>query len=65
MLSAGPSTPVRLLGLRSMPVAGQELLSVTSEAKARQIAERRERTIALKAARCVDVIVCFPDLIMV
>ena len=49
ILSAGPSTPVRLLGLRSMPTAGQEMLSVSSEAKARQIAERRERTLALKA----------------
>ena len=45
---------MRLLGLRSMPVAGQELLSVTSEAKAKQIAERREKTIALKAARSVN-----------
>ena len=49
--SAGPSTPVRLLGLRSLPTAGQELLSVANEAKARQIADRRQRTLALKEAR--------------
>jgi hypothetical protein len=56
--SAGPSTPVRLLGLRSLPTAGQELLSVANEAKAKQIAERRERTIALKAARYATAHVC-------
>ena len=40
---AGPSTPVRLLGLRSIPTAGSELLSVDSEAKARDIVERRTK----------------------
>jgi translation initiation factor IF-2 len=29
--TAGPSTPVRLLGLRTVPTAGEELLSVDSE----------------------------------
>lgn len=46
--TAGPSTPVRLLGLRSVPTAGQELLSVASEAKARQISERRLRVQQLR-----------------
>ena len=48
-MTAGPSTPVRLLGLRTMPSAGQEMLSVSTESKARQIADRRQRTIDLKA----------------
>ena len=42
---------MRLLGLRSLPTAGQELLSVANEAKARQIADRRLRTLAIKEAR--------------
>ena len=48
---ARPSCPVRLLGLRSVPGTGQELLSVSSEAKARQIAERRQRVEELRAAK--------------
>mmetsp|Transcript_1744 Transcript_1744/g.2728 ORF Transcript_1744/g.2728 Transcript_1744/m.2728 type:complete len:1001 (-) Transcript_1744:35-3037(-) len=39
---AGPSTPVRVLGLKSLPVAGQELISVDDLAKAKKIAERRQ-----------------------
>jgi translation initiation factor IF-2 len=31
--TAGPSTPVRLLGLRSVPTAGEELLSVDQEVR--------------------------------
>ena len=49
--TAGPSKPVRLLGLRTVPTAGQELLSVVSEAKARQISERRTRLQELKLQR--------------
>ena len=49
--TAGPSRPVRLLGLRTVPTAGQELLSVASETKARQISERRTRLQELKAQR--------------
>ena len=49
--SAGPSTPVRLLGLRTVPTAGQELLSVDSEARARQIAERRLKVQEIRAER--------------
>lgn len=45
---AGPSTPVRVLGLRSVPTVGQELLSVDNEAKARSIVDRRTK---LKEAR--------------
>jgi translation initiation factor IF-2 len=36
-----PSTGVRVVGLREVPDAGEVLLSVSTEAKARQIAERR------------------------
>lgn len=46
--TAGPSTPVRVLGLRSVPTVGQELLSVDNEAKARSIVDRR---VKLKEAR--------------
>lgn len=41
--SAGPSTPVRITGLKTIPVAGQELLGTQDEAKARKIAERRQK----------------------
>lgn len=51
IMSAGPSSPVRLLGLRTVPTAGQELLSVSTEAKARQISERRTRLQELKQGR--------------
>jgi translation initiation factor IF-2 len=48
---AGPSSSVRLLGLRTVPSAGQELISVETEGKARQIAERRERVLELRRLR--------------
>jgi len=40
---AYPSDSVRLLGLRSLPITGQEMLSVESENIAREISERRQR----------------------
>lgn len=46
-----PSQPVRLLGLRSIPSTGSELLSLESESEARRIAERRARLAELKQAR--------------
>lgn len=46
-----PSQPVRILGLRSMPNTGSELLSVESEQKAKEIADRRIRLHELKMAR--------------
>ena len=46
--AAGPSVPVRLMGLRTVPTAGQELISVPSEARARVIAERREKVQELR-----------------
>jgi translation initiation factor IF-2 len=40
--SAGPSTPVEIQGLSGVPVAGDELLAVDSERKAREIATARQ-----------------------
>eukprot|EP01038_Epipyxis_sp_PR26KG_P013212 gene13212-17709_t len=45
---ATPSHSVQILGLRSMPIAGSELLSVKSEARAKEITERRIRVFELK-----------------
>ena len=39
---AGPSTPVEIQGLSGVPVAGDELLVVESERKAREIATNRQ-----------------------
>ena len=39
---AGPSTPVEIQGLSGVPVAGDELLVVDSERKAREIATNRQ-----------------------
>ncbi|MDE1901903.1 MAG: translation initiation factor IF-2 [Alphaproteobacteria bacterium] len=47
-----PATPVEVLGLNGTPSAGDELLVVADEAKAREIAEfreRRKRTLAAAA----------------
>ncbi len=50
---ATPAMPVEVLGLNSTPMAGDELLVVADEAKAREIAEyraRRKRAIAAAAS---------------
>ncbi len=47
---ASPSLPVEVLGLNSTPSAGDELLVVADEAKAREIAEFRMRRKRAKAA---------------
>ena len=39
--SAGPSTPVEILGLSEVPSAGDEFISVEDEKLAKQIAEKR------------------------
>ena len=40
---AGPSTPVQILGLSGAPDAGEEVMSVTDERAARELAELREK----------------------
>lgn len=47
---AGPSSVIKLLGLKSIPTSGYELLGVESESKARKIAERREKIEMLRLA---------------
>ncbi len=42
--SAGPSTPVEVDGLRGAPEAGDKLVAVQSEARAREIADYRSTT---------------------
>ena len=41
--SAGPSTPIEVLGLSAAPEAGDEMVVVESEARAREVAEYRAR----------------------
>lgn len=40
--TAGPSTPVEILGLSSVPVAGDEMITVDNERKAREAASFRQ-----------------------
>ena len=52
--SAGPSMPVEVLGLTATPAAGDEFVVVTTEARAREVAEfrrRRMRTARTTGAR--------------
>jgi translation initiation factor IF-2 len=39
----GPSVPVELLGMSSAPEAGDQIVVVESEARAREITDYRER----------------------
>lgn len=41
--SAGPAVPVEVLGLQGTPAAGDEIIVVADEAKAREISEYRQR----------------------
>ncbi|GGF55032.1 translation initiation factor IF-2 [Alteromonas lipolytica] len=49
---AGPSTPVEILGLSGVPVAGEDALVVSDERKAREVAgKRHQKKRELKLAR--------------
>ena len=48
---AGPSTPVQVLGLQSVPNAGDEFRSSDTEKTARTVGEAREQRYRLKAQR--------------
>ena len=48
---AGPSTPVQVLGLQSVPNAGDEFRAADSEKTAKTVGEAREQRIKLKAQR--------------
>jgi len=50
MASAGPATPVEILGLSGVPGAGEPFIAVESEARAREISEFRQRKLREKAA---------------
>jgi translation initiation factor IF-2 len=50
MASAGPSTPVEILGLSGAPSAGEPFVVVENESRAREITEFRERRQRDKAA---------------
>ncbi|MBF0455184.1 MAG: translation initiation factor IF-2 [Magnetococcales bacterium] len=45
---AGPSTPVEIIGLSGVPAAGDELITVPDERRAREIAAYRQRTLKEK-----------------
>jgi translation initiation factor IF-2 len=48
--SAGPSMPVEILGLSSVPAAGEPLVAVEDETRAREISEFRQRKLRDKSA---------------
>ncbi len=47
---AGPSTPVEILGLSSVPTAGEPFVAVENEARAREISEFRQRKLKDRSA---------------
>ena len=49
--SAGPTTPVQVLGLQSVPNAGDEFRSSETEKTARTVGEAREQRQRLKNQR--------------
>ena len=48
--TAGPSTPVEILGLSSVPTAGEPFVAVESESQAREISEFRQNKIRARNA---------------
>ncbi|WP_207537408.1 translation initiation factor IF-2 [Sabulicella rubraurantiaca] len=51
---AGPSAPVEVLGLSGVPGAGETVLAVESEARAREVSEFRQRKAREKAAAAMS-----------
>jgi translation initiation factor IF-2 len=51
---AGPSTPVRIVGLSGVPLAGDELLVVKNEREAKQIVDHRLTLEQQKAAQAAE-----------
>ena len=51
---AGPSSPVELLGLSGVPNAGEPFVVVENEARAREVAEFRQRRMREKAAATIS-----------
>ncbi len=51
---AGPSTPVRIVGLSGVPLAGDELLVVKNEREAKQIVDHRMALDQQKAAQAAE-----------
>ncbi len=50
LTEAGPSTPVEIQGLTGVPIAGEPLIAVENEARAREVTEFRQRRLREKAA---------------
>ncbi len=50
LAEAEPSMPVEILGLTGVPVAGEPLVAVENEARAREVAEFRQRKLREKTA---------------
>ncbi len=50
LAEAGPSMPVEILGLSSVPAAGEPFVAVENEGRAREISEFRQRKLRDKAA---------------
>jgi translation initiation factor IF-2 len=50
MKTAGPSSPVEILGLTGVPVAGEPFVAVDNESRAREISELRQRKLRDKQA---------------
>ncbi len=48
--TAGPSTPIEILGLSSVPSAGEPFVAVENEARAREISEFRQRKLRDRSA---------------
>ncbi len=62
IISAGPSTPVEIMGLHEVPVAGDEFYAIEDEKLARQLAEKRREVIREKSIGGTNNAVTLEDL---